>query len=144
MTAALCDASIVIKWFVTDEPEVPEARAILAAHERGAVNALILDLTVYEVGNVLVKGGLEGSRVARDLMNLEILIPEALALTPRARARTSHLAAEHSLTFYDAAYWAVAESMRIPLVSADTALIAAGGALSPTEFCARHNLTVER
>ena len=46
----------MVKWFHSEgETEFAEARAIRAAHARGDLNAHILDLGVYELGNVFVR-----------------------------------------------------------------------------------------
>lgn len=56
VTAVVCDASIVLKWFHDEgEQEVEEARKLLAAHRAGLLTAWILDLTFFELGNVLLR-----------------------------------------------------------------------------------------
>ena len=44
----------------------------------------------------------------------------------------------HRLTFYDAAYWAVARERNIALVTADAELLKAGAGVTPTDFIATH------
>ncbi len=62
MTGLLVDTSVLIKWFHSDgESELAEARAIRDAHVRGVVDAYVLDLALYEVGNVLTRA-LDGRR----------------------------------------------------------------------------------
>ncbi|MBA2696006.1 MAG: PIN domain-containing protein, partial [Actinobacteria bacterium] len=54
MTHLLIDTSVLIKWFHHQGEEgVEHALAIRAAHARGEVEAHMLDLAIYEVGNVL-------------------------------------------------------------------------------------------
>jgi len=54
VTRLLIDRSVLIKWFHSaGESEVVEARAIRDAHVRGDLDAHVLDLAIYEVGNVL-------------------------------------------------------------------------------------------
>lgn len=52
----LADSSVLIKWFwAHGESEVESARALRDAHVEGHINLSVLDLAVYEVGNVLVR-----------------------------------------------------------------------------------------
>ncbi len=55
-------------------------------------------------------------------------------------ASAAHIAVDHSLTFFDAAWSATAEGLGVPLVSADHALIQTGRAESATEGAARFGL----
>jgi predicted nucleic acid-binding protein len=140
VTDVLCDTSVVVKWFhESGEAEVAQARAILDAHTVGTLTVLVLDLTVYELGNVAARAlGLPGERVGALLDRLELICDEGLRLSPRARKDAAELAAAHRLTFYDAAYWAVACERDITLVTADAALLQAGAGLTPTGFIATH------
>ena len=52
----LIDTSVLIKWFhEAGESELAAARAIRNAHVRGEIDAHVLDLAIYEVGNVLAR-----------------------------------------------------------------------------------------
>ena len=52
------DASVVLKWFhAAGEEAVEPARTILDAFARRQVDLVVLDLTIYEIGNVLVRAG---------------------------------------------------------------------------------------
>lgn len=138
MTDVLCDTSVVVKWFhESGETEVEQARAILDAHTAGTLTANMLDLTVYELGNVAARAlGLPGERVGAILDRLELICGEGLRLSPKARKDAAELTEAHRLTFYDAAYWAVARERKITLVTADTALLQAGAGVTPTDFIA--------
>ncbi|MGH2854999.1 MAG: type II toxin-antitoxin system VapC family toxin [Solirubrobacteraceae bacterium] len=138
MTDVLCDTSIVVKWFhESGETEVAQARAILEAHTDRTLTAVVLDLTVYELGNVAARAlGLPGDRVVAILDRLELICDEGLRLSPRARRDAAELAAAHRLSFYDAAYWAVARERGITLVTADAELLRVGAGLTPTAFAA--------
>ncbi len=80
MTSVLCDTSVVVKWFhERGEAEVVPSRAILDAHAAGKLTAVVLDLTVYELGNVAARPlGLPGDRVAEILDRLELICDEGL------------------------------------------------------------------
>lgn len=142
MTDVLCDTSVVVKWFhEQDEPEVGPSRAILEAHAAGRLTALVLDLTVYELGNVAARPlGLPGDRVAQILDRLELICDAGLHLSPAARRDAAELAVANRLTLYDAAYWAVARERDITLVTADVELLKVGAGSSPTDFVSAHDL----
>ena len=56
MTRLLIDTSVLIKWFHSDgESELEQARALRSAHVTGELDAHMLDLAIYEVGNVLTR-----------------------------------------------------------------------------------------
>ncbi len=126
-TDVICDASIVLKWFHDEgEQEVEEARTLLAAHRAGDVSAWILDLTYYELANVLLRAlGWPSEDTADQLDDLRAIC-ESLTPSPVDLRLAAELARKHELTFYDAAYAAVARSRRAPLATADQALLRAG------------------
>lgn len=137
VTDVVCDTSVVLKWFHHEgEQEVAEARTLLAAHQSGLLTAWILDLTLYELGNVLLRSlGWLAADVAAQLDDLSAICS---ALTPSATELrlTVHLAAEHTLTFYDAAYAAAARSRGAELATADRVLLEAGLGASPRAIAA--------
>jgi predicted nucleic acid-binding protein len=138
VTALLCDTSVVVKWFhESGEAEVAQAREILDAHAAGTLTANVLDLTVYELGNVAARAlGLPEERVAAILDRLELICGEGLRLSPKARGDAAALAVTNRLTFYDAAYWAVAREREIALVTSDAELLRAGAGVTPADFIA--------
>jgi predicted nucleic acid-binding protein len=138
MNHVACDASVALKWLRLErELEVAESRAILALHVAGHVQIYVLDLALYEIANALIrKVGWSGRYVASRLIDLEALAIEIAPLPPSARTDAAELADRHELTFYDAAHWAFARALGIPLVTADRELVAAGGGMSPTAFAA--------
>ncbi len=142
MTDVLCDTSVVVKWFhELGEAELAPSRAILEAHATGTLTAVVLDLTFYELGNVTARSlGLAGDRVAAILDRLELICDAGLRLSLTARRDAAELAVAHRLTFYDAAYWAVARQREIALVTADADLLRVCAGRSPTDFAAAHGL----
>lgn len=138
MTDVVCDASVVLKWFHEEnEPEVEQALAIASAHRRGHVNALILDLTLHELGNVLLGSiGLAASAVAAQLDDLAELCP-VVAPAAAERHLAAQLAERHRLTFYDALYAATAELRTASLATTDRKLLRAGLGETPTSLVER-------
>lgn len=127
MTRLLVDTSVLIKWFHADgESELAPARAIRAAHLTGVVDVHMLDIAVYEVGNVLVRAlGWSAPQVADQLDDLHVLLGPHFAMEPAWQRRAAELAQLHGLTYYDACWAAAARCLDIPLVSADRQLVAA-------------------
>jgi predicted nucleic acid-binding protein len=140
MTNAICDASVVVKWFV-EEPgdDLAPSRAILAAHRRGEISAHVLDLTLYEVANVLSRRGGEPIEVHAASTFLHLGLTSIVGALPWLAETAARIAANDKLSFYDASYMAAARETETAIVSADRALVSAG-ALTPTEFCQRLGL----
>ena len=142
MTSVLIDTSVLIKWFhAAGESELVESRLIRDAHVRGDVNAHVLDLAFYEVGNVLVRSlRWDAADVARQLDDLLTIVGTPLAMSSPMRADAADLAQEYSLSFYDASWAATAAALRVPLISADRRLLAADLAESAASFSSRLQL----
>jgi predicted nucleic acid-binding protein len=130
------DANVVLKWFHADgEEEVGAARALLDAHKERTVALSVLDLTVYEVGNALIRGraGVSAQRAATVVEALIEICPAARPTPEEMRAATK-LAGRHDLTLYDATYAAVAQSRSAELVTFDRALLDAKLGSRPSEL----------
>lgn len=130
----LVDTSVVLKWVhAQGESEVAPARALLTAHRDGAARLFLLDLAVYELGNVLLRRLRLPAAVVADQLNLlSRLCGPVVHPAPSWHVAAAALGEEHGLTFYDASWAAAARALGIPLVSADRALVAAGLAITPT------------
>ncbi|WP_035757058.1 type II toxin-antitoxin system VapC family toxin [Granulicoccus phenolivorans] len=143
MTGLLVDTSVLIKWFHSDgESELAEARAIRDAHVRGVVDAYVLDLALYEVGNVLTRAlGWQAVEVAAQLDDLVAIVGPPLVMSQGWLHQAARIAETHGLSFYDASWAAAAAALKIPLVSADRRLVTAGLAETPTVVATRLHLT---
>lgn len=141
MNDVLCDASVALKWFHAEgESGVEPARALLAAHADGQIGLAILDLTLYEIGNVLVRSlGWSATDAADQIDDLGELVP-VLSPTSQELRRTAELAVELELTFYDAAYAAVASGRDAWLATADSKVVAAGAGETPGALVVRLGL----
>jgi predicted nucleic acid-binding protein len=121
----VADASVVLKWFHAEGEEAVEpARAILEAFARQQIDLVILDLTIYEIGSVLVRAG-AGPQATATVLDALTEICQPVALSGPERATAARLASEHELTFHDAAYAAVALERGGRLVTMDRELIKA-------------------
>jgi predicted nucleic acid-binding protein len=130
------DASVALKWFHAEcEEEVASARALLAAQRDRAVALHVIDLTVYEVGNALLRGHFKATaeQVATVLAALAEVCP-AIAPTAEDLRQAVSLAEQHELTLYDAAYAAVAARRGARLATLDGELLRAGLGRRPSEL----------
>jgi len=136
----IADSSVLVKWFHTvGEDEVAAAEAVLRAHRAGQVNVKILDLVIYELGNILLRSlRWPAKEVADQLEDLLVMCGPVLMLEPAWRRDAAELAQLHRLTFYDAAFAAAARGLGVTLVSADRQLLASGLAQSATAWAAAH------
>jgi predicted nucleic acid-binding protein len=144
VTRLLIDTSVLIKWFHTlGESEVAEARAIRDAHVRGDLDTHVLDLAVYEVGNVLVRAlRWPAGDVADQLDDLLAITGPPMVMTQGWLRDAAALAELNSLSFYDASWAATAAALGIPLVSMDRRLLSAGVAETPSAVAARLRLPI--
>jgi predicted nucleic acid-binding protein len=130
------DANVVLKWFHTkDEEEVDAARALLEAHKERSIALSVLDLTIYEVGNALMRGR-AGASAGQAAAVVEALIEICPPVRPSLEEmrRAAELVEHHELTLYDAAYVAVAQSRSAALVTLDRALLEAELGRRPREM----------
>jgi predicted nucleic acid-binding protein len=142
VTRLLVDTSVLIKWFHSEgEHEVPQARALRTAHLNGDVDAHVLDLAYYELGNVLMRAlGWAADDVADQFDDLTTILGPPQVMTAAWFRRAAELAQAHALSFYDAVWAAAAHELAVPLVSADRKLLAAGLARTPTDIATRLSL----
>jgi len=142
VTRLLIDTSVLIKWFHdAGESELVEARALRDAHIRGDVDAHVLDLAIYEVGNVLARAlKWTAGDVGDQLDDLLAIVGAPIVMAQRWLRDAAVLAETHMLSFYDASWAATAAALGISLVSADRKLVAAGLAETPATATARLNL----
>jgi predicted nucleic acid-binding protein len=142
VTAVVVDTSVVIKWFHAEgESEVVEARALLAAHRDEVLTAHLLDLSIYELGNVLVRAlGWPAEDVADQLDDLLVICGPPLVPVPAWRRDAARLAETHHLTFYDASFVAAAQATETTLITADKQLLKAGLAETAASFVKRIGL----
>lgn len=142
MTRLLIDTSVLIKWFHdAGESEVDAARAIRDAHVRSELGAHILDLAIYEIGNVLARTlKWTAGDIGDQLDDLVDIVGSPLVMSPACMREAAILAERHGLSFYDASWAATASVLRIPLVSADRRLLALGLAETASAVVERLNL----
>lgn len=131
----LLDTSVLLKWFHRDgEDEVEQAEWHLQAHRHGVIHTHVLDLGLYELGNVLVRAlNRTAQQCAAVLHAATALCGPAFTLSPADLAKASEVACTDDMTFYDAAFAVAAITHQCTLVSADRRLLAAGHAITLTQ-----------
>jgi predicted nucleic acid-binding protein len=132
----LVDSSVLLAWVRAEgEPNHGAARHLVARRMAREVELRILDLTLYEIGNVIVRAWREPRELADGFVARVTDISNGPPLVPTAAERkAAHaLAEEHRLSVYDATYAAVAQERRLTLVSGDRRLLRAGLASAPAD-----------
>lgn len=120
------DASVAFKWLIPDaaEEDVPAAKAVLVDHMEGRVQIAVPALLYYEVANILLVGRSrppveEAAEALSDLFSIPLIVA---APAPDASDAALRLASRHGLSYYDASYVALAETMDCLLLTADQRL----------------------
>lgn len=142
MTRLLIDTSVLIKWFHDEgESELAQARALRDAHVGGDLDVYVLDLAIYEVGNVLARAlTWTAEDVADQLDDLLAIVGSPIVMAQGWLRDAANLAGTHMLSFYDASWAASAAALGVPLVSADRRLVGAGLAETPATVASRLKL----
>lgn len=126
--AFVLDASVTASWFLTDEHPSPIAEAALNQLVEGSAAAP--SLWWFEVRNLLVvaerRKRLSQSETDEALIKLAVL-KITIDQAPRSDALV-HLARQHRLSVYDAAYLELAIRHALPLATLDKSLTAAAAA----------------
>ncbi len=127
----ILDASVIVAWFVADEPfgqRALEVRSeVMAAPGSVAVPAICWT----EVAHAIVRALRRGRLPADTLEPAGAAIRELMGLIPTRDvdpAESMRLAVEHGTGVYDASYLVLARSFRRPLLTLDRRLAAEGEA----------------
>lgn len=125
--AFVLDVSIAAAWALADETS---DLADLAASKLSFETAWVPPLWWYEIRNVLVTNERRKRLAVADSDRfLEMIRPYPIQVDPHQDEElTLRLARRHNLSFYDAAYLAIALTRRLPLVTLDRSLQAAASA----------------
>lgn len=116
---AVIDASVAVKWF-SGEAQTVDAQRILASAFHRACVLYAPDLLLYEVGNALGRG--KRMREEEIFSALGVLFDapiEFVRLDMTMMQATTRMMAAYGITFYDAAYGALANALGAPLITAN-------------------------
>ena len=142
MTTLLVDSSVLLKWLdPRGEEQVPAAEALRQGQAADVLSVRMLDLGIYELSNVLLRGRRwPADAAAAQLDDLLSVLDPVVRFDRAWLADALTLAERHGLSGYDAHWAAAAQHLRVPLVSADGQLLAAGLAESAADVVRRLNL----
>lgn len=125
MTPLVLDTSVIFKWSRQphEEPLVPQALVLLEQYLSGETEIRIPELLFYELGNTIKHKShlLDGSEqtILRNIFALGLTV-HRLDITLAQEVLRTALA--HDLTFYDATFIALAQSVRCNFITADRKL----------------------
>lgn len=116
---AVIDASVAVKWF-SAETHTEAAQRILASSFRRECALYAPDLLVYEIGNALGRG--KRMSEGKILSALGVLYDSPIEFVRLDRTMAdaaTRVMTAYGLTFYDAAYGALAHILGVPLITAN-------------------------
>jgi predicted nucleic acid-binding protein len=125
MKPVVVDTSVVFKWYrqTDDEGHVQQALTVLQDHLDGRIAVNAPDLLIYELGNLL---GLKRQFVSEapiTILRRTLLLDLQIHPIDQLLAERALAAAErYGVTFYDAAFLALAGLLRCPFITADRKL----------------------
>ena len=131
MSTLLLDASVILAAFDSDDEPHGPSQTLLADPD---VTLATIDLALYEVANVAVRGWGDLERVVPLLEAIDRISGDGgvIASTTTLLSRAAELADEHTISVDDAAYLAAADQAGGTLVSCDIRnLVSTGLASSP-------------
>jgi predicted nucleic acid-binding protein len=120
--SVVVDASVLIRSAVANEPT---ARNWMGAVEAGDVEGHVPDIAYAETVNGLaryVRSELLPPKLAAEIVEQIVKLPLFTHGHGRLAAASLTLALDHGLSAYDASYLALAQSLEVPLITADRRL----------------------
>lgn len=122
--ALVVDSSVVVKWFVKEDPLESFALDILKLLQKGDYQFIVPDLLFYEVGNVFLKKWRnELEIIQKAFVRLWSLPWFLMPLRQSLLTRALEMAGRFQITFYDALFCATAEQANATLVTADEKML---------------------
>lgn len=126
MAVIVPDASVLLKWVLRtdDAPDRDRALALKTAWVDDAIDLVVPSLWVFEVGNVL---GLKHPALAVSLLQAMLDLGIREEAPHGYSAAIVGLMRDHRVTFYDAAYHALAIRHRGTMLTTDRAYVKKAG-----------------
>ncbi len=125
MPKIVIDASIVVKWFLSDkENGVKEATQIYSLLQKNKIDVYAPSFLLIELANVLLqKKHLSAQVVAQVMQKLQTSGIHFIDFEVNETQDLVSLAFEHTLTSYDCLYLLLATHKKIPLLTTDKQLL---------------------
>lgn len=119
------DASVAAKWFTRhDEVDRHQAVALRSLHQSGQCSLVVPEFALLEIVNaVRFSERAEETDAMRALSLLEKLRLDIVPLDWDLLLKATAIAWAYRLALYDAAYVALAERQRFPLLTADEVMV---------------------
>ena len=118
----ILDASVILKWFL-DETESNIALGLKESHVTGTFTIVAPDILIYEVGNALrYEPEFSPDEVNCCLEELYELNIDIIAPISDIVNLITEIAYQKDITFYDASYIALAQSLNLQYITADEKL----------------------
>ena len=113
------DSSVIVKWLNQDQEEhIEQADELLTACQQEKIQLYTPELAKYEVANALLKGKQLPPKSAKIALRALYKLPINYVADTEALAQKSYqLARLHRITYYDAVFVSLAQSLRGALVT---------------------------
>lgn len=119
MERLLLDTSIIVKWY-HEEENTDIARLILEKHKQRIVSIIVPDILGLELANALKFGIKFPDQIVKEsISSFYALDLSFIPLTRKIIEGAVQLITELSITSYDAVFLYLAQSEKIPLITAD-------------------------
>lgn len=127
--AVLLDTSVLLRLFHDHEDPPQESADLLGeAFLRGEIQLILLDLSVYEFVNILVRRPGKGAAEAERLVGALFGLGMPLVGVDRSLASAAgRISASTGLSGYDGAFVAAGSLLGVPLVTADRRIVELAG-----------------
>lgn len=118
MTPIVVDSSVIVKWInQVDEKHIRQADKLLTEAGEGLVLLVTTELAKYEVGNALMRKKLALAKAQESLATVYHLPITFIAETEELARETFRLAYKFHMTYYDAAFVALAKLEQATLIT---------------------------
>lgn len=118
MKKIVVDSSVIVKWLNSqNEDHLEQAKNMLQDAQDGITIFFAPELSRYEIGNALLKKKLILSQALDSLATAYSLSIQFVSETPQLAFETYKIASEAKITYYDAAFLALAKHEEAILVT---------------------------